>query len=370
MILGIEASNIKAGGGLTHLRELILAYQPEKEEKLVLFAGKKVLESLPKRDFIQKKGHPWLDKGALFNMLWRVFILPFEAKKQGINLLFSPGGNWLFGLPYVSMSQNMLVFESIERNRFPSFKDRSRYQILEIKQFLSFYFSSGILFISDYARKFISNKYPSLKRKPNSVVYHGVADRFSKPLEASAETGKIRFLYVSILNYYKHQDILIEAFAELRKTHPEVELDLVGPAHSAYLKNLQPALDASKEFVHYHGMVPHSEIHDFYKQADAFIFASTCENMPNILVEAMRSGLPVICSNFGPMPEILGEAGLYFDPTSVSDCHSVLLQYINNKETFREKAEESSAMASQFTWGRCAEETFTFLRLVAKKQAQ
>ena len=70
------------------------------------------------------------------------------------------------------------------------------------------------------------------------------------------------------------------------------------------------------------------------------------------------------------MPEILGEAGLYFDPTSVADCHLALLKFINNKETFREKAEKSSAMAAQFTWGQCAEETFTFLRLVAKKQAQ
>lgn len=367
MILGIEASNIKAGGGLTHLRELILAYQPEDGETLVLFAGKKVLESLPNRDFVLKSGHSWLEKGALFNMLWRIFILPIEARKQGISLLFSPGGNWLFGLPFVSMSQNMLVFESIERNRFPSFKDRSRYQILEIKQFLSFYFSSGILFISEYARKFILNKYPSLNRKSNSVVYHGVSDRFSKTLEASAETGKTHFLYVSILNYYKHQDILIEAFRELQKTHPEAELDLVGPAHPAYLKDLQATLDAAQEFVHYHGMIPHSEIHEFYKQADAFIFASTCENMPNILVEAMRSGLPVICSNFGPMPEILGETGLYFDPTSVSDCHSALLQYINNKEEFRKKAEASSTMAAKFTWGRCAKETFDFLRLVAKQ---
>jgi len=135
MILGIEASNIKAGGGLTHLRELILAYEPEQKEKLVLFAGKKVLESLPERDFIQKKSHPWLDKGALFNMLWRVFILPFEAKKQGINLLFSPGGNWLFGLPYVSMSQNMLVFESIERTDFPPLKTEAATKSLKSNNF-------------------------------------------------------------------------------------------------------------------------------------------------------------------------------------------------------------------------------------------
>ncbi len=49
---------------------------------------------------------------------------------------------------------------------------------------------------------------------------------------------------------------------------------------------------------------------------DHFVFASSCENMPNTLVEAIAAGLPLACSRRGPMHEILGDTGLYFDPES------------------------------------------------------
>ena len=51
--------------------------------------------------------------------------------------------------------------------------------------------------------------------------------------------------------------------------------------------------------------------------ANLFVFASSCENMPNTLVEAMAIGLPIACSDRGPMPEVLRDGGVYFDP---EDC--------------------------------------------------
>ena len=62
------------------------------------------------------------------------------------------------------------------------------------------------------------------------------------------------------------------------------------------------------------GGIAFDEIHHCYMSSDAFVFASSCENLPNILIEAMASGMPIICSSLGPMPEVLGEQGLYFDP--------------------------------------------------------
>lgn len=364
MKLGIEASNIKAGGGLTHLKELLAAWQPAPGEELVVYAGAGVLAKLPEKEGLRKGGHPWLDKGAFFNMLWRILVLPGQAAKEGIRLIFSPGGNWLPGLNYVSMSQNMLVFESRERNRFPSLKDRTRYRLLELKQLLSFFFSRGILFISGYARDYIFNKYPGLQNKTSSVVYHGVADRFGQT-EPKPKDGKVRFLYVSILNYYKHQDVLIQAFSDIRKEFPQAELILAGPSHPAYLKKIGPALEAAHEFVSYKGMVPHEEIHKLYAQADAFIFSSTCENMPNILVEAMRSGLPVLCSSYGPMPEILGKNGLYFDPVSRESCAAAIRDFMNAPEKFRALSAGAAALSAGFTWQKCADETFAFLRKIA-----
>ena len=58
----------------------------------------------------------------------------------------------------------------------------------------------------------------------------------------------------------------------------------------------------------------HDDLHQKYLDADLGLFASSCENMPNILLETMGAGLPIACSNRQPMPEILKNGGEYFDP--------------------------------------------------------
>lgn len=58
------------------------------------------------------------------------------------------------------------------------------------------------------------------------------------------------------------------------------------------------------------GIVSHNEMVNIYNLADIGIFASTCENFPNILIEKMAAGLPCIVSNYGPMPEIAKNAVL------------------------------------------------------------
>ena len=80
-------------------------------------------------------------------------------------------------------------------------------------------------------------------------------------------------------------------------------------------------------FAVYAGAVPFEQIEHAYHKADGFIYASTCENMPNIVIEAMSSGLPILSSNYGPMPEFLKDACLYFDPTSVESIINALKKY-------------------------------------------
>ena len=109
----------------------------------------------------------------------------------------------------------------------------------------------------------------------------------------------------------------------------------------------------------------YKEIHQRYIEADVSVFASSCENMPNILIESMAAGLPIACSNRGPMPEMLGEAGVYFDPEDPASIADAVRQLAANPELRAEKAAAASAAALQFSWSRCARETFEFLRTVS-----
>jgi glycosyltransferase involved in cell wall biosynthesis len=163
---------------------------------------------------------------------------------------------------------------------------------------------------------------------------------------------------------------VVEAIAILRKKGLSIELDLVGPANPRVLKRLNTTIDcvdAERHWAHYHGSIAFEELHHQYAQADLGLFASSCENMPNILLETMASGLPIACSNKGPMPEILGRAGIYFDPEQPDDIARALLELIESPQLRTDLSKLSYASAQQYSWQRCADETFRFLSAVAQE---
>ena len=75
----------------------------------------------------------------------------------------------------------------------------------------------------------------------------------------------------------------------------------------------------------------YEKIQRYYKKNDIGVFASSCENMPNILIEMMSSKLPIACSNMGPMREILKDGGMYFNPHNLKSIISCILKLIENR---------------------------------------
>ena len=167
-----------------------------------------------------------------------------------------------------------------------------------------------------------------------------------------------KFLYVSIVTVYKHQWNVIEAILKLREEGFPVELQLVGPSTPESMLKVKLAINNDEDkIIKYLGAIPYEELSEIYKKADGFIFASSCENQPIILLEAMSSGLPIACSNMGPMPEVLQNSGFYFNPLDVNSIYSSIKEYLLNKDQ-RMKISQNS---KEYTWKDCAEKTFDFL---------
>ena len=103
----------------------------------------------------------------------------------------------------------------------------------------------------------------------------------------------------------------------------------------------------------------------YYKSADLGVFASSCENLPITLLENMASGLPIACSNLGPMPEVLGKAGVYFDPESGESIRDAIEQLVLSPRLRADVAQLAFARSKDFNWERCAKETFSFLERVS-----
>ena len=373
--VGIDASNIRAGGGLTHLQELLSALEPEAHgvDQVTVWCGGETAGRLPVRDWLQVEHVPELDGGFVKRAMWRRRRLD-GLLRESSDVLFAPGGVYLGSFrPFVTMSQNLLPFDPPERARFGLTKTRLRYHLLERLQTKTFRRAAGVVFMTKTARRMALSRTGTLSGE-TAVIPHGLAPRFrrdrrpSRSLEEATAEAPLRVLYVSIVNLYKHQWHVAEAVAQLREEGIPVELDLIGPAYAPALRRLERALDRvdpARAFVHYHGPVPYEELDRHYCEADVFVFASSCETFGIIVLEAMAAGLPVACARRSALPDVVGNAGVYFDPEDPSDIARCLKKLLEDQGLRDDLSRRSHECVAAFSWDRCARDTFDFIARTA-----
>jgi len=378
MHLAIDASNIRQGGGITHLSQLLSVAKPDEAgfNQVTVWACKETTAQLPTMQWLTKLSPPWTEGGIMRRFLGQQFQLGQETSHRGCDVLFSPGGTVPFHtkVPVVTMSQNMLPFEPEEAILFGRCSwMRLKMWLLRQSQARSFKNADGLIFLTQYAQEGV-NRWLGKAKGLQALIPHGVEPRFAanpKP-QPSAEDYSLAqpftFLYVSILMPYKHQIEVAKAANVLRQAGYPISVKFVGEDWGAYGQQFRETLqelDPQQDFLIWQGGIPFSELHNVYQDADAFIFASSCENLPNILIEAMTAGLPIACSKRGPMPEVLQNAGIYFDPVQPHDIAKAMRTLINSPELRLQLAAQAKERSQAYSWQRCAKETFEFITAVA-----
>jgi glycosyltransferase involved in cell wall biosynthesis len=379
--LAIDASNIRIGGGVTHLVEILRAADPIAHgfEKICVWARKSTLQQIEDRDWLEKRSLTDREASLLGRVLWQRWTLPRDLKEWKADLLWTPGGSIIPSFrPVVTMSRNMLPFDWKELRRFGLSWVALKLLILRWNQGYSFRRADGTIFLTQYAYDAVTDVTGSLTGR-TAIVPHGVNARFQLQPRRQRTHGEftasdpIRVVYVSTIDEFKHQWFVVEAIGRLHREGMPIRLDLYGSARASTLPRLKAALkrvDAQGEFIRYWGAVDYKEIHKCYAAADVCVFASSCENMPNILIESMAAGLPIACSNRGPMPEVLRDAGIYFNPEKSASIAQAIRYLATTPRLRAEKASAASAIAANFSWSRCARETFEFLSTVASDRSR
>ncbi len=373
-ILGIDASNLNEGGGVTHLKGILSSFDPIKHhfDKLIIWGGDN-LDQLEKQPWLEIRKPKELSGNILVKEYWKLFKFPNLVKTE-CGLLFSPGaGVSSKKLAYITMCRNMLVFDKTERNRYPKLSwSWIRLFLLKFIQSKSFRNAQGVIFLSEYAKNHVT-KVARLEKYNEKfvIINHGVSQKFkSAPKTQRAISDysvqkPFKLLYVSYIGIYKHNWNIAEAVALLRKQGFPVELQMVGAApHKKELNRLNAIIekyDPQETYLKYLGPVSHEKLSKYYKDADGFVYASTCENMPNIVIEAMTSGLPIASSNYDPMSEFLKDGAVYFDPTSVDSVHKSLKTFLEDASLRQSNSEKTAAYAMNYNWEKCTNLTFDFL---------
>ena len=163
---------------------------------------------------------------------------------------------------------------------------------------------------------------------------------------------------------YKHQWVVVKAVSLLRERGFNLTLSLVGGGNGHAKTLLESAisdLQTDEPFVKLIDFIPHEYLHDLLIQQDVFIFASSCENLPITLIEGMSVGLPIACSDRGPMPEVLKNGGVYFDPEDDKSIANAIERIILSSELRMSISARAKELSQRYNWRRCSIETFQFI---------
>jgi glycosyltransferase involved in cell wall biosynthesis len=276
----------------------------------------------------------------------------------------------------VTFNQNLLPFEDSIMPVYGLSKERLRLKVMAAIQKKAFKFAESVIFLTRYAQKQIEQHTGALAH--TSVIPHGVGEAFKETRKLSPwpnhQERAIRCLYVSPIFEYKHHVSVVKAVALLRTQGYDIELELVGgfgrQRAKATLEQALDECDPERNFVRMQEFLPNSEIVQKIAEADIFVFASGCETFGIALLEAMSVGVPIACSKQSSLPETLQDGGEYFNPTDEKSIATALAILINQPERREYLANRAKALAAQYSWRRCAAETWSFIASSYKRYQQ
>ena len=319
---------------------------------------------------------------SVLKMLWRLFVFPLHLHRMQPDLVFSNAGvgpGWRpKGTKLIVCLHNAMPLHD-ELVRAESSRVR-RLRLVWLKRMMgrTLRDCDGVIVFSEDLRRRVIAAFAGLKCEP-AVVYHGIewgeAERAEAPNPGRLTALGLRqpyLLYISHFHRYKNFLNLLEAFALLAPEQPDLSLALVGaPADAGYWEEINRAISrlGIEARVKLIPGCPREGLKDIYRAALGFVYPSLAENCPFALLEAMAFGLPIAAARASAIPEIGGEAAIYFDPQDPADLASAMRKMIRDAAWREELGRRAAARACGFSWTKSARQTWRVFEQVAGAEA-
>ena len=267
-----------------------------------------------------------------------------------------------------------MITENHPELTFPD--TQSRY-FWKLKQSIAIRQASIVATVSEYSKsqiqfrckvpnsrmRIISEAADPIFKVLNGDFQHDLLKRFD------LKAGELFLLYVGGISPHKNLSNLIKAFAQIRaKTSQNIRLLLVGdykddpflsafPALAAEVKKLD--LDESVSFT---GFVSDVELVHLYNAATVMVFPSLDEGFGLPAIEAMACGTPVAASDRGSLKEVLQDAGVYFDPTNITEMVNVVVSILENAQKRDSMRKSGLLRAGDFQWNKSAKDALAIFQ--------
>jgi glycosyltransferase involved in cell wall biosynthesis len=195
---------------------------------------------------------------------------------------------------------------------------------------------------------------------PDKITFtHEAADDFDQPAEEMSFFADKPFI-MSDGRPRPHKNLgnVIRAFAILHKTHPDLYLMLTGKRDDSYgpFAEMIKSLGIDDHVVQT-DFIPDGQLKWAMQHTQAYIWPSLSEGFGLPPLEAMLNGAPVVSSNASCMPEVLGDAAHYFDPTVPEEMAQAIDEVITNESLQQSLISKGSQQVKKYSWERMAQQT-------------
>lgn len=283
----------------------------------------------------------WADENQLWGTVWERTVLPQLVARSEIDVLYCPNSN----APLHDLNVPVVMcIHDISPQKGWSAKTHQLYRKLIIPQTVRA--SDAVVTVSEFSKEEIVQIMPVLASKV-SVIYNGVDNHYFEGKSKAIDLPERYLLFVGSLNPRKNISGLIKGYQKI-KSDRDIQMVFIGPGNKFIFKDMNIS---SLEGVTHHGYLDAAEVKYAYENAEMLVYPSFYEGFGLPPLESFACGTPVVASNRGSLPEVLGDAAVYVNADtadSIADgIKEVLEQDSANVGRLR-------SQAKKFTWESAA----------------
>ena len=311
----------------------------------------------------------WKRDDLIRKIWWEKFLLPKYVKRDQCDMFIS-----LYQCPTFlpkNIRHKMLVHDLIPKI-FPDYLDNWRKKLYFLLAQKAIRHADEIITVSEWSKKDI-HKFLNIPNGKIKTAYPSIGEEFfeqsssskdNKILEKYGVFGRYIF-YIGGFDFRKNIPGLLEAFAKLLENYEVSDINLVlgGEDKSQFSKLFTDTRTEIERLgienkVNLIGFVKQKDLPALYRNCELFVLPSLYEGFGLMPLEAMASGAPTAVSKTSSLPEIGGDAVLYFNPHDTDEISRVMGKVLRNNKLRLRLSEKGKERAKKFSWKSFVEKFF------------
>ncbi len=356
MRIGLDIRKYHDFGIGTYIRNIVEAFLRNAEIDPVLFGGRSLQREIPGA---MNKGTFVADESGKYS-LTELFALSYKANRRHLDLYHAPH----YTLPVGLRCPSIVTIHDIIHLRLRQYFSAAQRAYASVMIGHACRNSDAVIVDSHFGKEELLRVFRIPERKI-TVVHLGVERMFLEPVapetlsEFRRKNGITQpyILYTGSLKPHKNVITLFRAFQQLVKRHA-IQLVLAGEgmANNEMLRSFVHNNGLSGAIVDL-GKISKDELPTVYQSAAVVVLPSYYEGFGFSMVEAMASGVPAIGAQAASITEIVGDAGILFDPHSVAELEGAIERVLTDTVLRNSLVHKGRARVQQFTWDRCVTNT-------------